>query len=67
MSSGLSGGPAQSVIQHQRPARVGDACPSGGGPHSHAHLVPAVLVADGLDGAGDQRVRYLLGEDGRQP
>lgn len=43
---------SQSVIQHQRPARVGDVVLQEGGPHSHAHLVPAVaFVVDGLDGA----------------
>lgn len=44
---------SQSVIQHQRPARVGDVVLQEGGPHGHAHLVPAVaFVVDGLDGAG---------------
>ena len=53
MSPGLRRPCAPSVIQHQRPARVGDVVLQEGGPHGHAHLVPAVaLVVYGLDRAG---------------
>lgn len=41
------------MVQQQGPARVGDVVLQEGGPHGHAHLVPAVaFVVDGLDRAG---------------